>query len=359
MLWPKPKYSKSQVNKAGNILVQGESAQQQWALEVLNNWRASHGYPINTFQSTLRTKLKTIDSKSIVAQRLKRTPSIIDKLKRFPDMELARMQDIGGLRAVVDTLENVYELKTKYDPSPFIKHVLLRENDYIKVPKLDGYRSVHLVYRYQNDRAKDYNGLLIELQIRTRLQHVWATAVETMGTFLNYALKSSIGPKKWLDFFSLTGSAFAHLEGTPPVRGYETLTAEETYRKVTQVSEELKVRSQLHTLGLAVKVIEKGELGSYHLIVLDWDQKTVSIMTFEQKDLEKANEKYMETERLIAEGKKVQAVLVSAGPIDILKRAYPNYFLDTEEFLKQLLSISYFADPERFLKLGYQAPFVT
>ncbi len=45
--------------------------------------------------------------------------------------------------------------------------------------------------------------LLIELQLRTRLQHEWATAVETMGTFLQSSLKSSQGPEEWLDFFSL------------------------------------------------------------------------------------------------------------------------------------------------------------
>lgn len=99
MSFVKPKYSKKQINRAGEILISDDPTEsnRRFADEVLANYRAAHGYPINTFQATLRAKLKTIDDKAIVAQRLKRTPSIVLKLKRFEGMKLARMQDIGGL----------------------------------------------------------------------------------------------------------------------------------------------------------------------------------------------------------------------------------------------------------------------
>lgn len=104
MEWPKPSYSKKQVNKAGDILRGYKRTYDEflWAKGVLTNWRSSHGYPMNTFQMTLRDKLKIIGAnKAIVARRIKRTPSIVNKLRRFDSMQLARMQDIGGLRAVV------------------------------------------------------------------------------------------------------------------------------------------------------------------------------------------------------------------------------------------------------------------
>jgi putative GTP pyrophosphokinase len=110
MAWPTPEYSRNQVNKAGNILLRAKEHNYKeilWAIDVLDNWRSCHGYPINTFQATLRQKLSLIDSNAIVAQRLKRMFSIIGKLKRFEFMKLARMQDIGGLRAVVSTLDRV------------------------------------------------------------------------------------------------------------------------------------------------------------------------------------------------------------------------------------------------------------
>jgi len=41
---------------------------------------------------------------------------------------------------------------------------------------------------------------LIEIQIRSKLQHIWATAVETVGFFTGQAIKSNEGEKEWNDF---------------------------------------------------------------------------------------------------------------------------------------------------------------
>jgi putative GTP pyrophosphokinase len=60
------------------------------------------------------------------------------------------------------------------------------------------------------------------------------------------------------------------------------------------------------------------------------------IQSFAQEHLDAATERYAEVERRIHDGDPSQAVLVSAGSIETLKRAYPNYFLDTREFIRQL-----------------------
>lgn len=65
-----------------------------------------------------------------------------------------------------------------------------------------------------------------ELQIRTKLQHAWATAVEAMGTFLGEALKAGHGPAAWRDFFATASAAIAHVESTPPVPGFEGFSKE-------------------------------------------------------------------------------------------------------------------------------------
>ncbi len=98
MTYPVPNYSRSQVQRAGDTLISETPDGTVWidAFLILSNWRACHGYPINTFQATLRTKLKKIDKTALVAQRLKRTPSILRKLERLSGMSLSRMQDIGG-----------------------------------------------------------------------------------------------------------------------------------------------------------------------------------------------------------------------------------------------------------------------
>ena len=72
--------------------------------------------------------------------------------------------------------------------------------------------------------------------------------------------------------------------------------------------------------------------GNYHLVILNAETKTVSIKSFSQRRLEDASAEYAETENISSENKNIQAVLVATNSIDALKKAYPNYFLDTRQF---------------------------
>tara|TARA_B100002049_G_C15961038_1_gene324607 strand:+ start:394 stop:780 length:387 start_codon:yes stop_codon:yes gene_type:complete len=115
MAWTIPVYSKGAVDRAGKMLAgRGGNLTEHDALDTLNNWRSSHSFPLNTFQVTLRQRARQIDVEALVAQRLKRTPSIVAKLRRFENMNLSRMQDIGGARAVVKDVEAVQALKRSY-----------------------------------------------------------------------------------------------------------------------------------------------------------------------------------------------------------------------------------------------------
>jgi len=82
-----------------------------------------------------------------------------------------------------------------------LTHVLDDSDDYINNPKPSGYRGFHLVYRYQSDKKQTYNNLKVEMQIRSPLQHQWATAVETVDAFTGQALKSSSGDEEWQTFY--------------------------------------------------------------------------------------------------------------------------------------------------------------
>jgi len=194
-----PSESKSKINRAGKTLLTEPEGTDKFfeAFDIMDRWRACHAYPINTFQSTLRTKLKDHKySDYIVAQRLKRLPTIIDKLRRYPNMQLTTMQDIGGVRAILKSVKDVYRLRDEYVNSAHFHEMIIDERDYIACPRdADGYRSLHLVFKYKNIQNPHYDGLKLEMQIRTKLQHAWATAVETMGTLLGQALKSRQGEK--------------------------------------------------------------------------------------------------------------------------------------------------------------------
>ncbi|MFH1079588.1 MAG: RelA/SpoT domain-containing protein [Pseudomonadota bacterium] len=338
-----PEETKSQINKAGRILVGGNSTSKSlmWARKLADRWRACHAYPINTFQATLRVRLKRskFSNDPIVAQRLKRMPTIIDKLKRYPAMQLTTMQDIGGVRAVLGTVEDVFSLAREYRDSKRLVHELTQEKDYIQKPRdEDGYRSVHLIYKYRNKHAPEYDGLRLELQIRTKLQHTWATAVETMGTFLGQALKSRQGDQEWLDFFAVTSSAFAHKEKSPLVPRYMHLSPDETFLAVAAAEANLRALEKMDAFSAAVNEIVKhrgpGKSWFYHLIVLNSLEKTVDIKPYDRESFEQALADYSAIEAEAAEGKKIEPVLVSAGPIDKLRQAYPNFFLDIGEFVR-------------------------
>jgi putative GTP pyrophosphokinase len=339
MAFASPQHKRGEINRAGDVLAgrrASTEAERKWAQAVLANFRGSHAYPINTFQALLRKKLKTVDPKALVAQRLKRAPSVLFKLQRYKDMQLARMQDIGGLRAVVGTLRSVRRLEQEYRHASF-KHALVSSRDYITQPKADGYRSVHLIYRYRNPRAPAYAGLQLELQLRTKLQHAWATAVETMGTFLGQALKAGQGDKDWKEFFAAASAALALVEKSPPVPGYEGMSAESIIRRVADLESELRVLDKLSGFAIAADSIRKQSgQGAYHLVVLNSSARTVLIRPFALARLDEANAAYAAVEARASAGEPVEAVLVSAGPIDALQKAYPNYFLDTQAFVAQI-----------------------
>ena len=331
-----PCESKSQIRKAGNILIQENSSEKEieWAWDLANKWRACHAYPINTFNANLRKKLKKTSNDPIAAQRLKRMPTIIDKLKRYPAMNLTTMQDIGGLRAILNSIKDVYLLADEFRKSHRLKHELVDEKDYIKNPRNeDGYRSLHLIYKYKNNHAPSYNGLRLELQIRTKLQHTWATAVETMGTFLGQALKSRQGDQDWLDFFALVSSAFAH-EKCIPVSRFSHLSQEDTFKAVADANTHLQALDKMRAFSVAVDSIvkKKGVRKSwfYHLIILNSLKQTVQIKAYDRDNFKQAIYDYGQVEAEAAD--KIEPVLVSAGPLDKIRIAYPNFFLDIKDF---------------------------
>lgn len=224
MKYPFPCFSIEEVNRSGKTLLAFQKdvlvPNFEWTMEVIDNWRAAHAYPAQSFYVTLKRRACAVHKSALVAQRIKRLPSIISKLEREPAMKLSQMQDIGGCRAVLPSLSHVKTLWRAIEALRW-KHVSLKPKDYITHPKASGYRGVHLKYRYQGEGLKaKYSGLKIELQLRTKLQHRWATAVEAADTFTKQALKSSRGNDGWQRFFALMSSVYALKERAPPCAGY-------------------------------------------------------------------------------------------------------------------------------------------
>lgn len=338
--WPAPTFTRGEVDRAGRLLARnGVSADALvigHALDVISNWRSSHSFPLNTFQMTLRDRSSKICEHPIVAQRLKRVPSIFDKLRRFPAMKLSRMQDIGGARAVLPSVEDIDRLRRIYRQRR-TGHKLVGEKDYVARPKESGYRSVHLVYRYHSERKSLYNGLNIELQLRTRLQHAWATAVETVGTFLGQSLKASEGREEWLRFFQLIGSGFALVEGTPPSPNApeDPGVLVETIRNAAR---RLQVKKKIEAFGNALRVTEEREemrRSKYFLLELQPDRGLLTVRGYRDDQLVDATWDYLTQEKNLA-STAGETVLVASDSLESLRRAFPNYYLDTETFITEM-----------------------
>lgn len=342
-------YSKGQIDRAGEALITlpfGNPVRDS-ALTVINNWRSCHAYPLQIIKMTLLTRAKKIDSKALVAQRLKRLPSIALKLKQNPQMKLSQMQDIGGCRAVLRNVRYAHELVQLYEATksknPHDRPVLMEKYDYIAPPKEDGYRGIHLVYKYQSRSAKRivFNGQRIEIQIRSKLQHIWATAVETAQTFTGQALKSRIksASESWLRFFALMGSAIAAREKLPNV----PRTPEDAGDRVDELSDIVKRENILDCLtawkltveSLTGKYVDRSSFkGVYaYLLVLDPTKMKLEVTPFTKDDVIASQEQYLRVEKATENDPQVQVVLVSVDSLDALRRAYPNYYADTTEFI--------------------------
>lgn len=345
MEWAKRDSSKRKIDKAGQALISGDYSSYKNGildvLEIINNWRVSHNYPLNTFKVTLHDRSKAIDKDALIAQRIKRLSSIEMKLIRYPKMNLSQMQDLGGCRAVLGTIMHVRKLVSVYTQNK-LSHELNRMDDYIKNPKESGYRSIHLIYKakYKTLSSQIYNDQYIEIQMRSRIQHLWATAVETAGTFLHQSLKSSQGEEDWLRFFQLASSIFALKEKAPLVPNTPT-EKKELINELKKYLEKLDVVKTLSMFGHAIQIsdedVYRKRKYKYFLLVLRPKENRMSVSGFSKNDLSKGAEKYVEIENEISTGKlDGNAVLVSVDSFQSLKKAYPNYFLDTTLFLKEL-----------------------
>ncbi len=329
-------HSKTKIDRAGELLKNKISSEEEIAkaLDILSSWRAYHAVPLDTFATVLRQRSQKISDSPIVAQRLKRTPSILLKLSNHKTMRLSAMQDIGGLRAILETTEAAYSLLNLYKKSKS-KHSLFALDDYIETPKKDGYRSIHLVYKLARTPS-----LFLEIQLRSQLQHIWATGVEVFGTLQNSSFKSGQGSRKWLDFFSLLSSVFAMKEKRPLLKANNGISQVDLIAQVKKEIHELQVIENLSVYTALYKTISKntakGRKGHYGLILLNSRENTISLETYGASQFEFAAQAYLDLERKHFEDKQMNVVLVNTGDIKKLELSYPNYFMDTKTLVQNL-----------------------
>ena len=319
----KDKFSKSYIDKVGGILRNSEnnSAEYLEALNDLNDWRELHLGVMNEYYDACKKIVKNCRNRKdvIVAERLKRLPTILDKIKRFPEMKLSRLQDVAGVRIVVKNmgdLRRVEKRLVKMKP----KHV----RDYIGEPRESGYRGKHFIF--ERDR------MLVEVQLRTYLQHLWATTVETTDFFRGSSMKTVKENSEWNDFFVAVSGLYALMEGEPVPEQLNQKGLDLASDILEDISGGKKIFERLtafaNTNVLAEMDIPKGTF--YVIVNVDTDNRIVVCRSYGEEEYSAAVDEYEKMERENIGS----SVLVSVSNLKKVKEAYPSYFLDLEKFLR-------------------------
>lgn len=254
-------------------------------------------------------------------------------------MRLSQMQDIAGVRAVFDNIKEVYDfandMRQTYKNQRNFKFV--SDKDYIKDPKLDGYRSIHQIFTYQKGQfEQESKGLSVELQIRTLLQHYWATAVEILSFKTSSNLKLGEGEEYYKEFFRLCSALIAHQEKTSVHDAYKKLNKAEIIHEIAKLDKKHNILKNLSALTLTSKNIQadtKNKDFYYYVMELNLDSNQLFIRGFRQKQANDAKLFYAALEHR-KDKRNIDVVLISIDKVKQLKSAYPNYFLDSKNFIR-------------------------
>ena len=325
-------YSKSKVDNAGKILSHDNPSLENWenSMQILSSWRAHHASPLDNVTKQVSLKAKDIDQQVIIAKRLKRTSSIIKKLNILNNSRLSAMQDIGGCRAILSNKRQVEKLTSNL----LLDNRYILRNDYIKSPKPNGYRSIHIINKSEHPYGAP--SVPIEIQIRTAIQHSWATAVEIIDLFTNQDLKSAVrGQRDWKRFFDLASKELAALDG---YQNYDN----GNIIKLDSLMKKLKIIDKFQLFSSTAKHIEnlrKNETNGIYLFKIDSRTKSIEISEFNDDDFKSAKSAYLNEEKKCSKKPYMTISLVSTDKFENLKKAYPNYFADSKKFIENLQEI--------------------
>lgn len=168
-----------------------------WALtdERAIEWAQQRGAEFERLMSYYRCAMMEIETKfkvlneeyslqydrnpiSSIKTRLKKMPSIREKLERknipfsLSGIE-ENLNDIAGIRVICSFPDDVYTLADALLKQDDI--TLISEKDYIKNPKKNGYRSLHLIVSVPIFLENEKRIMKVEIQLRTIAMDCWAS----------------------------------------------------------------------------------------------------------------------------------------------------------------------------------------
>lgn len=174
--------SKTQIDKLGDRLRVGSISEED--LRQLDEYRRSFSSAYAHVVDAVRHELGLEST----GRPAKSTTAITDKLLR-ESIRLSQLQDIAGCRIVLPGIEEQNAtVRSLQELFPDVLIVDRRDNP------SHGYRAVHLVVKH--------GGSIVEIQVRTSLQHLWGELSEKMSDLFDPAIKYGGGNKSLLELLS-------------------------------------------------------------------------------------------------------------------------------------------------------------
>lgn len=345
-----PPHSKRAVNRSGSNIADGTYNQSD--IELVDQWRASHAYVLNTFQIFFKRRIKEFNTQIEFAQRLKRRNTIIDKLLRRNTKgeklisDVTTMQDFAGCRLIFPDMESLNGFREFLHSSKKMKsvlHILKHANEtekfnYVDNPKWTGYRGIHEIFihrprlhRKDKDNAKPWRNLLCEVQYRTRIQNAWATALEISDLIDNERTKFALIEDKVpprVEFFQLISELLARFHENS-TNALPDLTIEQIRAQINDLEGQLGILRRLS----AIKVTKNyTALKRHNVLNIYLDKnKGIKLKVLVFKNAIDAIKKSQELE---SSKESLNAVYVASNQPNELRRAYKNYFNDPVDFVE-------------------------
>ena len=160
--------SKKSIQKLGKRI--RDEIEEPTDRESLIKYRNYFREPLVKINADLSGFINNLNMNYVLAGRLKRIKSIVRKLRRpsSHNMDLSRMGDIAGTRVILNDISDQDKLVKKIQENFETEKIIdRRDGD-------TNYRAVHIL-------IKNKESIIIELQVRTILQQLWADESETYG----------------------------------------------------------------------------------------------------------------------------------------------------------------------------------
>lgn len=294
--------------------------------ELFEEFRKRHLLPLTDVTLQLQSWLRDFGMKYYLAQRLKRKPQILRKLRRL-HVRLTQLQDVGGCRIILEKNGDIDQLEqflTRQTKGSNIE--IKRRADYREKGRDDsGYRALHLIL--------EHNGVPLELQVRSKIQHYWAESIERTSVIYGRYLKEQDGDTTVLSYFKHLSDVFSELESGRKASGREKLDLERERviaEEIIRSAENGRVLDSFINNGIvdAIANREQNAAASLNnwLLIFDWRAGSFVDCEIVSTDADQAVRDYSEAEQAYSPENGFEVVMIGSSDLATIRETHSHYF---------------------------------